>query len=177
MIYLYILVVILFIVVTIFYSLALVNNIVYKVPQVSTFNSDLDLLRKVFDKYIIREKKIVDLWSWIWKMLRFFEKEYKMQATWYEIDFSNVLISKIFNKLWKYKNTSKRQNYFKSDLLGFDFIYVYLFPVLMEKVEEKIWKDAKKWTIVFVNAFKFNNHKPIDIFYKAEKEKIFVYEV
>jgi len=177
MIYIYILILMLFIIITILYTLSLINNIFYKVPQVSTFNSDLDILKKVFDKYIINWKKIVDLWSGTWKMLRFFEKNYDIKSTWYEIDFSNVLISKIINKFWNYKNISKRKNYFKADLSKFDYIYVYLFPELMEKVEEKIWNSTKSWTIIFVNAFKFENHKPIEIFQKNWKDKIFVYKI
>jgi hypothetical protein len=117
------------------------------------------------------------MWSWIWKIIRFLEKEFKVKATGYEIDFSNVIIAKILNKIFWSKTKVIRWNYFEADLKEYDFIYIYLFPCLMEKVEEKIWSDAKKWTIVFVNAFKFWKHKPIDVFYKKGKEKIFVYEV
>jgi hypothetical protein len=56
-------------------------------------------------------------------------------------------------------------------------VYLYLFPILMEQIEEKIWSNCKPWTIIFVNAFKFKKHKAKEIFYKWKKEKIFVYEV
>ena len=161
----------------ILYSLSLFNNIKYIVPQVSTFKSDFEVLRKWLKKYNLRWKKILDLWSWIWKAIRFFEREFDMKATWCEIDLSNTIIAKILNKIFGSKCEVIKWNYFKLDLKQYDFIYIYLFPELMEKVEEKIWKDAKKWTIIFVNAFKFQKHKPIDIFYKNWKEKIFVYEV
>jgi len=159
------------------YSLSLFNNIRYIVPQVSTFKSDFEVLRKGLAKYDLKWKKIIDLGSWIWKWIRFFEREFGMKATWCEIDLSNTLIAKFLNKIFSSKSKVIKWNYFKVDLKKYDFIYVYLFPELMEKVEEKIWSDSKKWTIIFVNAFKFNKHKPIDIFYKNGKEKIFVYEV
>lgn len=159
------------------YFTSLINNIIYKVPQVSTFNTDLKILREVFNNYDLNWKKIVDLWSGIWKMTRLFESEYKMKSTWYEIDFSNVLISKILNNIFKFKWRNIRWNYLKKDLSEFDFVYIYLFPVLMEKVEKKIWSNCKKWTIIFVNAFKFQNHEPIKIYKKNWKDKIFVYEV
>ncbi len=177
MIYWLIVFLIIMIIVTIFYSISLMNSIFYKVPQVSTFNEDLKLLEKVFDKYLIKNWKILDLWSWRWKMLRIFEKKYKMHSTWFEIDLSNVIISKIINKFFWYKNKSIRKNYFKWDLSEFDFIYVYLFPILMKKVEEKIWKSSKPWTIIIVNAFKFEKHKPLEVFQKNWKDKIFVYKV
>ena len=177
MIYIYILLLILVIIFIIFYCLSLINNIIYKVPQVSTFNSDLKLLKSVFDKYKLEWKKIVDLWSWTWKMLRLFEKEYNMKSSWFEIDFSNVIIAKIINKIMWYNTVSFRKNYFKADLKEYDFVYLYLFPVLMEKIEEKIWNNCSKWTIIFVNAFKFKKHEPIKIYQKNWKDKIFVYEV
>ncbi len=159
------------------YISSLINNIKYKVPQVSTFDSDLKFLRKNIWKYNLEWKKIVDLWSGIWKIMRFFEKEFKMKVSWYEIDFSNFLIAKFLNKIFSSKGEIINWNYFEADLKKYDFIYTYLFPELMEKLEEKIFLEAKKWTIIFVNAFKFWKHKPIEIFYKNWKPKIFVYEV
>jgi len=167
----------LLIIFTILYSLSLFNNIKYVVPQVSTFKSDFKVLEEWLKKYNLEWKKILDLWSWIWKAIRFFEKKFKMKATWYEIDLSNTLIAKLLNKIFYSKTKVIKWNYFKADLSEFDYIYVYLFPELMEKVEEKIWKDAKKDTIIFVNAFKLKKHQPIDIFYKNWKEKILVYKV
>lgn len=166
-----------FIIVTILYWVSLFNSIRYKVPQVSTFSSDFKILKENLWKYNLEWKKIIDLWSGIWKVIRFLEKEFWAKTTGYEIDYSNVIIWKIINTLFKSKSKIIRWNYFKSDLKQFDFIYIYLFPELMEKVEEKIFSDAKKGTIIFVNAFKFQNHKPVDAFYKNWREKIFVYKV
>lgn len=177
MLYLHILILIFVIIITFAYILSLFNNIKYKIPQVSTFNRDLEILKRVFDKYIIKWKKIADLWSWTWKMLRLFERRYRLEATWFEIDFSNVLISKIISKSFGLKNKSIKKNYFDAELEEFDYIYIYMLPFLMEKVEKKVWSSCKKWTIIFVNAFKFTNHKPIEIYKKNWKDKIFVYEV
>ncbi len=168
---------IILLIVSYYYFLSMVNNIKYKVPQVSTFSSDFKILKENLWKYDLKGKKMADLWSWIWKIIRFFEKEFGAEVTWYEIDASNVLIAKIINKIFSSKTKVIKWNYFEADLKQYDFIYVYLFPCLMEKVEEKIFSDSKKWTYVFVNAFKFKNHKPIEIFYKKGKEKIFVYKV
>ena len=175
--YFYYIILFLFIIFSILYIISILNNIIYWVPQVSTFTKDLPILKKVFDKYLIKWKKIVDLWSWIWKMLRIFEKDYKMQSTWFEIDLSNIIIAKIINKIFWYKNIVKKQNYFNADLKEFDFIYLYLFPKLMERLEEKIWKQAKPWTILIVNAFAFKNKKPIEVIQKNWKSKIYVYKI
>jgi len=177
MTYLYMLLIIFFIIFTTLYVMSLINVLVYKVPQVSTFNSDLKILREVFWNYELKWKKIVDLWSWTWKIIRLLEKEFKMKSTWYEIDLSNTLIAKVLNKIFKSKAEVIKWNYFNADLKEYDYIYLYLFPELIEKLEKKIWKDAKKWTIIFVNAFKFKNREPIKIYLKNWKEKIFVYKI
>ncbi len=160
-----------------FYILSLRNNIKYKVPQVSTFSSDFKILKKNLWKYDLKWKKWADLWSWIWKIIRFFEKNFESKMTWYEIDPSNVILAKFLNKFFSSKTKVIKWNYFEANLKQYDFIYVYLFPCLMEKLEEKIFSESKPWTYVFVNAFKFKNYKPIEIFYKKGKEKIFVYKV
>ena len=159
------------------FFLSLLNNFLYKVPQVWTFNSDLKIIKKAFLRYNLKWKNFIDLWSWTWKILRFVEKNFKAKATWYEIDLSNYLISKTLNKLFKFDANIINKNYLDANLEKSDFIYIYLFPVLMNKVEEKIFKDSKKWTIIFINAFKFVNHKPISILYRNKKEKIFIYKI
>ncbi len=177
MLYLYLFISFFVTFVTFCYILSLFNNIVYKVPQVSTFSSDLSFLKRIFDSYELKWKNIADLWSWIWKMLRFFEKNYSMNSVWFEIDFSNVLISRIISKIFGFKNKVFKKDYLKSSLSDFDFIYVYLFPSIMDKLEKKLWSSCKKWTVIFVNAFKFENHKPLKVYQKNWKDKVFVYVI
>jgi len=139
-----IIVLILFIIFTWLYILSLLNNMRYKVPQDSTFKSDFLVLEKWLKKYNLEWKKIVDLWSWIWKTIRFFEKKFNMKSTWYEIDLWNTLLARFINKIFNSKSKVIRWNYFDADLSKYDFIYLYLFPELIEKIEEKVWKEAKK---------------------------------
>ena len=162
----------------IIYILSIKNSIFYKVPQVSTFSSDFKIMKKYLWKYNIKWKKIIDLWSWIWKTLRFFEKEFSMNTIWYEIDFWNVIISKILNKILWYNAIILNENYLQAKLKKSDFIYIYLFPALMKDVEKKIWKETKPWTIIFSNAFKIENHKPIEILLNENwKEEVYIYKV
>lgn len=177
MIYIDLLMISIFWIVVILYVLSLCNQIIYKVPHVSTFNSDLHIIKEVFSKYISIWNKVADLWSGTWKIVRLLEKDFWAKVTWYEIDLSNVLISKIVNTFKKYDAKIVKWNYLKTDLKNYDVLYIYLFPCLMEKVEERIFSHCTKWTIVIVNAFPLKNKKPIDVFLKNWKEKIFVYRV
>ena len=149
----------------------------YIVPQVATFNSDSELLKQILKKYNLKWKKIIDLWCWRWKMLRFFEKNFKMKTTWYEIDLLNIITAKIFNIIFKSKSHVIKWDYIKADIKKYDFIYLYLFPEIIENIENKIYSEAKKWTTIIVNAFKFKNHKPTKIYFKEWKEKFFIYKI
>ena len=155
-----------------------INIIIYKVPQVCTFSSDFKVMKTYLSKYKLKWKTIIDLWSWTWKTLRFFEKEFSMKTIWYEIDLWNVIISKILNKLFWYHAKIFKKNYLKAKLKKTDFIYIYLFPVLMKDVENKIWSETKPWTIIFSNAFKIEKHIPIEILKDENgKEEIYIYKI
>jgi hypothetical protein len=41
------------------------------------------------------------------------------------------------------KSKVLNKNYLKADLSEFNFVYLYLFPILMEQIEEKIWSNCK----------------------------------
>jgi len=156
----------------------LYNSLKYKVPQVWTFCSDFKVMRKNLWKYNLKWKKIVDLWSWTWKVLRFFEKEYEMFATWYEIDRWNVVMAKMYNYIFGSKSRVIKWNYLKKDLSQFDVIYVYLFPILINDIQDKLWKDCKKWTLIISNAFKFSGLEPLEVFYDEKwVEEMFIYEI
>jgi len=157
---------------------SIISSIINWIPQVSTFNSDFKVMKKELKKYNIKWKKIIDLWSWTWKSIRFFEKFFNAKTTWCEIDLSNYLISKILNKILWYNAIIIRWNYLKIELNKYDFIYIYLLPKIIDKAEKRIWEKAKKWTIIFSNAFKFINHTPIEILKDEKgKEEIYVYKV
>jgi hypothetical protein len=163
---------------TILYILSIISYFKNWIPQISTFNSDFKIMKKWLKKYNLKWKKILDMWSWIWKVTRFFEKTFWTKTYWCEIDFSNYIISKIINKLFWYNTKFQRWNYLKIDLKKYDYIYIYLFPKIINKAEKRIWKNAKKWTIIFSNAFKFLNHKPIEILIDNKwKEEVYIYKV
>ena len=159
------------------YVLSIVNSIVYKVPQVASFNSDLKVMRKWLTKYNLKWKCLIDMWSWTGKMLRFFEREFGCNTTGYEIDLANSLIARILNIIFKLNSTIIRWNYFNSNLADFDIVYIYLYPELVAKIEEKLEKEAKPWTIVIANAFKLIKAIPKEIIYDEKwKEEVYIYE-
>jgi len=156
----------------------MVNMFLYGVPQVSTFASDFKVMKKWLKKYKLKNKKIVDLGSGTGKVLRFLERNFWAKVTGYEVDLGNYLTAIFFNKVFWLNAKIYLKNYFKADFSKYDYIYVYLFPELMDKLDKKIWSECRKWTIIFSNAFKFTNRKPIEILlWKNDKEEIYIYKV
>ena len=173
-----IIIIIIIILIIIIVFISLLNSIIYKVPLVWTFLSDFNVMKKWLKKYNLKWKYLVDLWSWTWKVLRFFEREFNMKTTGYEIDLWNILIAKFFNKIFWLKAKIVKKSYFDTNLSKYDYIYIYLYPELIEKIQEKIWYDCKEWTIIFSNAFKLKKYKPIEIL-KDEKwnDEIYIYKI
>ncbi len=170
--------IIILLIILFFYISSVINFIRLNVPQIATYNSDFEIMKKWLIKYNLQWKKIIDLWSWTWKSLRFFEKYFNARATWYEIDYSNYLVSIILNKFNWLNSNINRANFLKANLNEFDFIYMYLFQETMDKYADFIFSNSKKWTIIFANAFKFSNKKPIEILYWVNwKEEIYIYQV
>lgn len=159
------------------YILSIFNSIYYKIPQVASFNSDLKVMKKWLAKYDLKWKKLIDMWSGTGKILRFFEKEFGCDVTWYEIDLANSMIAKILNKIFKLNAKIIKWNYFLANLHDYDIVYIYLFPEFVAKIEEKLEQEAKPGTLVFANAFKLKKASPIEIIYDDKwKEEVYIYK-
>jgi len=141
-----------------------------KVPYVWSFQRQLDIMK---DLNLQEWKKIVDLWCGDGKALRFFEKEFNLKWTWYDINSFAILYGKLLNKIKKSKNNIYKKDFTKiKNLDDFDYIYVYLFPKFMEKIEDWVFENKWKNTIIISNSFQFKKHKP----FKILKNKIYLYK-
>lgn len=85
----------------------------------------------------------------------------------YELNPILVLLAKIKRYL---PNVSYHcKNFFKADISKADYIFVFLFPELMDKLLPKFQKELKSGTLVITNSFCFRNGpEPIK---KIESEK------
>ncbi len=68
------------------------------------------------------------------------------------------------------------QNFLKANWSEANFIYGYLYPFLMVKVEEKFIKDCKPGTVAVTRDFPFPNLKPTEVYYLPKKHEIYVYK-
>ncbi|MGB9847949.1 MAG: methyltransferase domain-containing protein [Minisyncoccia bacterium] len=100
----------------------------------------------------------------------------KVQFVGYENNQLLYLFAKIFNRRSNLKFYCA--DIFKVNLSQFDYIYTFLFPELLLKLEPKIKKEAKKGSIVISNTFTFPTLKPIKIIESPKKlETIYIYKL
>lgn len=69
----------------------------------------------------------------------------------------------------------KNQNFFKHSWQQANYIYAYLYPPLMGRVEEKFLADCKPGSIAIIRDFPFPNLKPADIHPMPKKHEIYIY--
>jgi hypothetical protein len=70
----------------------------------------------------------------------------------------------------------RNQNFFKADWSGANYIYAYLYPPLMGRVEEKFLADCKPGSIAIIRDFPFPNMPYSDKFYLPKKHEIYIYK-
>ena len=144
-----------------YYYISFIKSLFFtKVPYVWTFNRQLKILKKLDLK---KGSKILDLWCWDWKALRFFEKEFWLKWVWYDINTFAILYGKLLNKLFKSNIKIFRWNFLKQDISKYDYIYLYLFPDFLAKIEDWIFENKKKDAVIISTAFTFKKHKPFKI--------------
>ncbi len=147
------------------------------VPFVWSFDDDLIVIKKNIQ--IPKWKTIIDLWCWDGKALRMFIRNYDFKsATWYDINFTAILFGRILNKILGVKNINLYVgNFLKIPLKWYDYVYVYLLTECMYKIEDFIFKNISKKTIIISNSFQFKNHKPFRIIKNDNwKNRIYLYK-
>jgi len=94
----------------------------------------------------------------------------------YEKNYLLYWFSKIFNRLPNLK--FYHQNFFKVDLSQFDYIYLFLFSSLMEKLLPKLKKEIKKEAVIISNTFVFKDWQPIkSLSSKRQLETLHFYQL
>lgn len=83
-----------------------------------------------------------------------------------------VLIMKIRKFIGRYNSVEiLREDFLKVNYEKFDAAFIYLYPKVMDKLEEKLTKEMPKNAIFVSNTFMFHNKKPLT----QANNKIYIY--
>ena len=180
MLLIFICVLLLILIVVVVYYLFNVMRLLFsttkKAPYIPSFNRQLELMKQLKLK---KNSTIVDLWCGDGKVLRFFSKEHKIKLwEWFDINSYAIFKWKILNKRHNIANVNLyRKDLFKVNLKKYDYIYVYLWATQLVVMEDWLWKEKNKDTVIISNSFQFKKHKPFKV-YKNDKwvDTIFLYK-
>ena len=146
------------------------------VPFVPTPKRDLQKLVEILE---LSDKEVIyDLGSGDGSVLLWFGKNFKTKSLiGYELILFTYLISRIRVILGNSKAKFFHKNFFNYSLTDATLIYVYLYPMLMRSVGEKINRDCKAGTKVVSRDFKFPNLQLINHYWVDKKHEYFIYQV
>jgi len=143
-------------------------------PYVGSFSRQLKFMKE--ELHLKPNKTLVDLGCGDGKALRFFSKNYKLKKLdGFEIKYIAYLRWKILNFI---HHETKVSIYLKSflniDLKKYDYIYVYLLPDQLARIEDRLFSNISKETIIISNSFQFSQNKPYKIL-QNNQNKIYLY--
>lgn len=132
----------------------LLQNVI-SAPYVPSNRRKVEKLLRELD---VQDKTFVDIGSGDGCIVRTAAK-LGAQATGVEINPYLSIYSKVRNIFSKHKSNIHylQKSFFNVDLSSYDVIYIYLYPGLMERLEEKIFSELKPGGIVISNTFVFKD--------------------
>lgn len=154
------------------FGILLVVQNIFTVPYVpSRFPKVKKVLREIG---ISKQTKFIDLGSGDGTIVFMAAGMGAAKTTGLDINPFLVVISKFRNLLNHRRGRVDFQlkSFSKHDFSGYNFVYTYLFPELMEKLEDKLFAELPQGAIVLSNTFTFKKHLPE----KVIEKKFFVYK-
>lgn len=164
------------------FTISFVSAIFRGVPQVGTYGEMFALIEREIPAELPSGKKLLDLGSGTGKMARFFASKCGLRVVGYEIDFGNWLLASVYTRIAGIRGvTFRRSDFFQisdEELHVYDYIYIYLFPKAMQRIEREMLPRCKPGTTIIVNSFPFSHTPTKRVLYKKnKKEGIFIYKV
>lgn len=153
------------------YILSIIFELIYKVSFVP---SRKELVKKLFQEYSFEKEKIfIDFGSGIGDVV-FEAAKNGLIAYGYEINPSLYLISLIRRKFKKINNAYFcRQDFKKADIANASYVYLYLLPETMKKIEEYLFQTLPQKSKIISLAFKFHERNYQEVLFN----KFYIYKV
>jgi len=175
----------LFIIAWTFFILSnLITSLIIKVPNLSSKKVVIEKIKNdpFFLNIFLSNRVFYDLGCGYATVVYELCRKFNCKGRGYEINPAVVLIAnfrKFFYPAFIRKNVKIiRENIFNINLRKADIIFLYLLPVTVERLEEKIRKECKKGTFIICNSFGLKNYKAIwEHKSKGKLENIYVYKI
>ena len=145
-----------------------------RVPFVPTTSSDIEFFVKKLG--IKSSDTFYDLGSGNGRVVFIVEKLSGARSQGFELGWWTILFAKLKAKTRGYKAKFVNKNFFKENWSGANYIYGYLYPPLMARVEAKFLADCKPGSIAVIRDFPLPNLKPTETYFMPRKHEIYIYK-
>lgn len=145
-----------------------------RVPFVPTHAGDIEFIVKKLG--LTSADTFYDLGSGNGKVVFLVEKLSGAKVKGFELSWWTVLFAKIKALIKGSKAKFKSKNFFKANWSEANYVYAYLFPPLMWRIEEKFLADCKPGSIAIVRDFPFPNMKYSEKYFLPKKHEIYIYK-
>lgn len=152
---------------------AFLGFVLTKVPFVQTRSADIELVVKKLKMQ--KDQKFIDLGSGDGKVCFIVHKLSGAVCVGYELTWWTHLLAKLRALKFKKKVNFYNKNFFKVSWTETDYVYGYLYPPLMGKIEEKFLKECKPGSIAIIRDFPFPNLIPEEKMFLPGKHEIYIY--
>jgi len=146
-----------------------------RVPFVPTHAGDIEFIIKKLN--ISASDVFYDLGSGNGKVVFLVEKLTGAKAVGFELSWWTIIFAKIKARLKKSNVKFYNRNFFNEDWSGANVIYCYLYPPLMERIEEKFLSELKPGSIAIVRDFSFPKMAYAEKYYLPKNHEIYVYRI
>lgn len=121
-------------------------------PYVPTENEELN---ELFQKAGLQEGKVfMELGCGDGRVVRRAVARYRVKGIGIDINPVLIITAKILSRIQNIKQvTFKREDVLKSDLSQADVIYIYLFPLLVQKLKTKLLNETKRPVTIIAHGF------------------------
>lgn len=142
--------------------------------------SSKDLINIILREVDIKNNsKVYELGCGDGRFIRELAKSKEVDCIGYEYSLAPYLLAKLFNIFSRKKIKVYYKNFFNENLSEADYIFCYLMPKPMERLEKKFKNELKPGAIVISNTFAIKNWQPNKIINIDKKgllsKKIYIY--
>ncbi len=145
-----------------------------RVPFVPTHSTDIEFIVKKLD--IKSNQVFYDLGSGNGKVCFLVNNLTGAECLGFELGWWTCIFAKIKSKFAKGNVNFKMQNFFSGNWSKADYIYAYLYPPLMARIEQKFLQECKQGSVAIIRDFPFPNLGYSEKYFLPKDHEIYVYK-
>ena len=152
----------------------LVGFLLTRVPYQRTYTGEIkDIAKKLG---ISSKDTFYDLGCGDGRLLFIIEQQTGAKTAGFELTWWTYFLALIKKRIHGAKTKFYCRNFFKQSWSEANYIYGYLYPHLMGRVEAKFLADCKPGSVAIIRDFPFPNLKPVEVCNMPKKHEVYIYK-